>query len=73
MQVVGTPDPWTAAECSQWVGGGKGVECPLDSEKLPKIRKKRGEIGNKIGKSGKFLLNREDKANIGIVFSLCPS
>ena len=51
MQVVGTPDPWTAAECSQWVGGGKGAECPLDSEKVAKNQEKEGgnwEQGRKI-------------------------
>ena len=54
--------------------GARGAECHPDSKKksskIKKIGKKRGHIGKKSRKRGK---NRDEKAKIGKVLSLCPS
>ena len=43
---------------------------PLTARNLPTIGKKRGENQKKSEKKGK---NREEKAKIGTILSLCPS
>ena len=51
-------------------GGHRGQSATPDSEKFVKNREKRGENQEKSGKKKK---NREEKAKIGKVLSLCPS
>ena len=51
-------------------GGSRGQSATPDSEKFAKNLEKEGKKSGKIGKERK---NREEKAKIGKVPSLCPS
>ena len=50
-------------------GGSRGQSATPDSEKFAKNL----ERGKKSGKIGKERKNREEKAKIGKVLSICPS
>ena len=72
--VIGLHNPKEHSQCywqwrSHW--GVKGGRVPrLTAKNLPKNWEKEGKKSGKIGKKRK---NREEKAKIGKVLSLCPS
>ena len=62
---------WHAVLSGVATGGSRGSRVPpLTAKNLPKIGKKRGEIGKNREKRGKI---GKKKAKIGKVLSLCPS